>query len=891
MKIKGGIVGLVFTHTDITALKKTEAELKKRNKDLIELNEISAMLTKSTDLKDVYNISLNKVKEMFNASFVNVYLISGNTARLSGYAGEFTDDELESISRIDLIRSVMGEVFLSKAPVIITRELPRYQGVSVPWRKLIKKYNLQAGVNLPLIIQEKVLGTFNINFNYPRELNDQEIQFLALITNQLSAAIENTRLYENLRERMNDLTILASLGTIYASSLDINELTESVLDRITELRGPDTMVLALFNDKSRMMQVVSFRGIPDGAYDYSVDELHPAVRNILEIKQDLIIENITSEYPDLKEMLISRDQNSIGYFTLQAEGVVLGLLSVGFRRASKFPLEDVALYKSIATQLSMAIRNAQLYQQIQDSEEKYRLLVETAQDMVISMELDGTFTYISPSAEHLTGYSPQELLSHRLSPRMIHPSDFQYVNKLMRLAASREVPMRDSREVEFRIRIRSGGYRWISASYTLVHDARGNITGVQCILRDVHERRLAQEEITQQLQQQRVLYELAHNLAATLERKEILSAVSKSIHKILPYHLLTVYNYIAELPDELQRIMTVSAGTGTVIFDKPETVPLNEDEAGLEQAVLRDRCLHEGTGVGRDTYRIAAPMLMKDQVFGLLVIEADKKRVYSEVQKNLLQTIAHLASIAVEKSLLYEETVDKSLEIERRNRELDDFTYVVSHDLKEPLISIEGYSKILLADFSDSLRAEGQDLLSSIRQSSIRMKKLINELLELSRVGRMTESMQSVDINDILDEILEDLEYTINKKNVEFDIPANIPAVHGNRVHLVLLFRNLIVNAIKFNESPNPKISIGWREDDNMYRFSVADNGIGIPEEYFEKIFIIFHKLRSQVNVEGTGAGLTIVKKIIETHGGRIWLDSAVGKGTTFYITLQKEKR
>jgi PAS domain S-box-containing protein len=891
MKIEDRIVSLVFTHTDISELKKTEEELKRRNRDLIELNEISALLTKSIDLQEVYRLSLAKVKNMLGASFINVYLIKDDTVYLSGYAGDFTDAELASIQRIDLRASVMGEIFATKQPVIIHDNLVEYPNISAPWRKLIEKYGLQAGVNLPLIIQEKVLGTFNINFNVPRELSDQEIHFLTLITNHLSSAIENIRLYEDLHARVNDLTILASLGTIYASTLDLQEITENVLDRIVTLRHPDVLMLSLFDASNDALRVVAARGIREDVPAFPLETIHPAVRTCIDNREDLIIKDIGSEYPDMRDTLFRSDQNSIGFFTLQTEGRVLGLLSVSFTQRNQFLLEDVALYKSIATQLSMAIQNAQLYHQIQDSEEKYRQLVETAQDMVVSMDLDGTFTYVSPSSEHLTGYSPRELLSYRLSPRMIHPSDFHYISKFMRLAAEQKIAAEQSRAIEFRIRTRSGAYRWMSASWTLVHGARGNITGVQCILRDVHERRLAEEEITQQLHHQRVLYELAHDLAATLDQNEILQAVSNSINRILPFRELLVHLYDESVPDEMLQIKKAGGAGGGDLSDEPISISLADPAYELERRVVQDRRLHELKKAGQNGWRIGAPMIMKEQVLGVLIIETGKEKEFSEVHRNLLQTVTHLAGLAIEKSLLYRETVDKSLEIERRNRELDDFTYVVSHDLKEPLISIEGYSKILLSDYRETLRDEGQELLSSITQSCSRMKQLINELLALSRVGRTTESMVPVGIRDVLTEIIEDLEYTIARRNVKFNIPADLPTVLGNRVHLVVLFRNLLVNAIKFNESERPEIAIDWCDDDAMYRFSVSDNGIGIEKDYFDRIFIIFHKIRSGISYEGTGAGLTIVKKIIETHGGKIWLDSVVGRGSTFHFTLPKVKR
>jgi len=888
MKIEGRIVGLVFTHTDISALKKTEEELKRRNRDLIELNEISAILTKSLNIDEVYDITLDKILHIFKASLVTVYLIKNESTQLSGYVGNLTKSDVSGVKYVDPNHSIIGKVMRSAEPIAVSDGLIDNPNLSAVWRPVVQKYKLQASVVIPLTVQKNILGVLSVEFNHRRKLTKQEMHLLILISNQLSAAIENIRLYGSLRARLDDLTILASLGNIYASSLDINEIAGSVLDRLSDLRNPDILSISLLDDRAKKLRLIAAKGVPTERISHSYEAMHPVIQKLLTNRDHTIIEDIENENPQLYELLIRKDQKSIGYFLLKIEGKVIGVLSVGFVQHNKFFPEDIALYRNIATQVSMAIQNAQLYQKIQDSEEKYRLLVETAQDLVFSMDLDGTFTYVSPSSKHITGYSPEEILKQRFSSYMVHPGDFRYINKLMRLAAERDVSKESIKALEFRIRTKSGAYRWMSASWTLVHDANGNLTGVQCILRDVHERRLAEQEITNQLQRLRVLYELAHQLAATLDQKEILEAVSNSVKRVLPHQAFAIYLYDEQTPDVLRQMIKINGKEEVDYIFEPHLVKLNDTKMELERTVIQNRHIEDQPGNWNIPHKIVAPMIMKDKVLGLMVLQADGTDSYSETHKDLLQTIAHQAGMAIEKALLHQEIVEKSHEIERQNRELDDFTYVVSHDLKEPLISVEGYSKILLQDYQDVVAEDGLELLSSITQSCNRMKNLINELLTLSRVGRLTESMTAVSTNSVLREIIEDLEYTIKKRDVSVQLPEELPEVRGNRVHLVVLFRNLISNGIKFNTSDKPLIKIDWQEEDSMYRFSITDNGVGIEKEFFDKIFVIFQRIRSNIPYEGTGAGLTIVKKIVETHGGRIWLDSTVGKGTTFYFTLPK---
>jgi signal transduction histidine kinase len=242
----------------------------------------------------------------------------------------------------------------------------------------------------------------------------------------------------------------------------------------------------------------------------------------------------------------------------------------------------------------------------------------------------------------------------------------------------------------------------------------------------------------------------------------------------------------------------------------------------------------------------------------------------------------------IERRRAESELAVKNEELESSNRELDDFAYIASHDLKEPLRGIHNYSSFLLEDYGDKIDAEGKYRLETLIRLTQRMERLIDSLLEYSRVGRVDLAMAPVDLNETLADVLDSLQIVLHENNVEIRIPRPLPTVVCDRVRVAEIYRNLITNAMKYNNNTKKWIEIGADTSNRVPVFYVRDNGIGIPLKHQAAIFRIFRRLHARDKFGGgSGAGLTIVRKIVERHSGRIWLDSTVGEGTTFYFTLQ----
>jgi len=246
---------------------------------------------------------------------------------------------------------------------------------------------------------------------------------------------------------------------------------------------------------------------------------------------------------------------------------------------------------------------------------------------------------------------------------------------------------------------------------------------------------------------------------------------------------------------------------------------------------------------------------------------------------------AHLQKEIAERGIADENLRRTAEELSRSNRDLEQFAYVASHDLQEPLRAVSGYIQLLQQRYADKLDEKALQYIEGAVDGAARMQRLITDLLAFSRVGTRERTVQWTDLSKILESTLENLKVGIREANATITCDP-LPKLNVDSTQIAQLFQNLIGNAIKFRSKETPKIHIGARKHPDTWLFSVEDNGIGIDPQYTERIFMIFQRLHTRRKYPGTGIGLAICKKIVERHGGKIWVESTPEKGSTFYFTL-----
>ncbi|MEI9946508.1 MAG: PAS domain S-box protein [Chitinophagaceae bacterium] len=484
--------------------------------------------------------------------------------------------------------------------------------------------------------------------------------------------------------------------------------------------------------------------------------------------------------------------------------------------------------------------------ELRKSEERYQKMVEDVKDYsILMLDTNGIILNWNKGAERVKGYKAEEIMGK--SFKKFYTNDDQL----------NEVPEKILNEAKRIGRAASEGWRvkkdgsafWASVSITALRNEHSEITGFSKVTRDITEKKLAEQQVIESEKQFQAFMGTLPAMAWIVDERGYFKYTNPLYNKTFNYNNLSGKNVADLFPVD---IVTEYQKNNDIVFQS--NIPLETIEPSLRP---------DGT---RGTLKIFKFPLGTSKGVKLLGGIAVDITQMIETEEALKQANDQLLT---------------------SNRELEQFAYVASHDLQEPLRMVSSFLQLLEKKYKGHMDEKADQYIHFAVDGAERMKTLITDLLRFSRLGTTKEADSVVDCNNIVKDIIQVYQQTIDETKAVIN-SCPLPVLKAQKTQIEQLFQNLISNALKYRGEAAPVITICCKDKINKWHFSISDNGIGIDKKYYDKIFIIFQRLHGKNDYSGTGIGLAICKKIVEQHGGEIWVQSEPGEGSVFNFTFPK---
>ncbi|AFY34286.1 PAS domain-containing protein [Calothrix sp. PCC 7507] len=704
---------------------------------------------------------------------------------------------------------------------------------------------------------------------------------------------------EKLESYAQQQAIVAELSQIALADTDLSRLMNLCVTLVAQcLKIHSCQVLELLPDGNTLMlkAEVGWQQEPVNNVAFST-RFSP---------EPILSENLYTEKLFLETSLLD-DQQRMGNVSVVIHGkeIPFGVLRAHTNKKSTFTKDDIYFLQAVANVLATAIERHRVEEALKKSEERFQIVARATNDAVWDWDLLTYQVWWNLAVEKLFGYSTAEVNSNPYWwLENLHPDDKYRIATHMRAVI-------DSGEKfwsnEYRFRRSDGSYAEIFDRGYVVHDDTGKPVRMIGGMVDITESKRAQAELERQNWRSQLFADVTLKIRQSLRIEEILPTSVTEVQQLLHADRVLILRLKSDgsfIVVEEAVVLGLPVLLGQHIIDPCFWEKYIEKYRQGNICVINDiyqtdiqPCHIELLAKFAVRANLVVPIFRQNQLWGLLIThQCTHSREWTDWEIQLLRQLADQIGIALAQSYILEQETRQRKELTRSNEELQQFAFIASHDLQEPLRKIKTFGERLKATCGATLTEQGLDYLERMQNAAERMETLIEDLLKLSRVTTKAQAFVPVDLAQITKEVLSDLEVRIQQTRGHVEV-GELPIIKADPLQMRQLLQNLIGNALKFHCQQVPPVVKIYSQllnnqldkvviSSELCQIIVEDNGIGFEEKYLDRIFNVFQRLHSRRDYEGTGMGLAICRKIAEIHHGSITAESTLGKGTRFIVTL-----
>lgn len=876
---KGSSYGSIGILQDVTDRKLTEANLRKRESILKAITFAAEQFLKTPNWRETIDIVLQRLGNEFNAShaylFQRHYDEAGTelTSMIYEWTGPEDTSDLGSPDYQNVpIRSqgfdALYEILDSGEPLVASLSSPEDVG-----RAYLRSIGVKALLEIRISVNGRQWGTIGFDDTiHDREWTSMEMDVIRVAANVLGAAIQ----------RQSDEDALKY------------ELSE-------RRRAERALKFSEEKFSKAFHSTPVFKTIED--HNHVFIDVNDAFLEGFGFERDEVIGNTASGLniftgPEERDAL--RDATRVGNGMLKNFETRFrrrsGEVGVVILSSDRFFVDDIEY--TLTTGLDITERKL--------AEQKYLDIFNNSMDGIFQSTIDGRFLSVNPAMARIYGYdSPKEMLDYVTDIKRLYVHPEQREDVRQRLASGESLIGYETQDYR-----KDGSMFWASMSVQAIFDENkkalyyeGTVEDISSRKRSEEEREALIQELAKKNAEAETLRETTTIVTSTLDVTEAVQRILEELKRVVQYDSASVWLY----DGKIARLVGSNGFTDPLDegmwFTSNETEPdyqfLTEDLPYILMDDVQKRYpKFSKPPIGYIHGWLSVALKARGKLIGFISLDSREKGRFAELDAHLALNFANQVAVALENARLFSD-VQKELEerkklieeLGKKNAELEQFTYTVSHDLKSPLVTISGFLGYLEQDArSGNIERLKRDTVR-IQEAVRKMQRLLNELLELSRIGRMMNVPETTLFDDIVREAVDLVHGRLVEHGVVVQVQPNPSTVYGDRPRLVEVLQNLVDNAAKYmGDQTMPTVEIGQRGTENgMPVYFVRDNGIGIAPEHHERIFGLFNKLDARS--EGTGVGLALVKRIVDVHGGRVWVESEIGEGATFFFTLPSKPK